>query len=909
MTMETPLQRLIAKLSGVSGGTDGRFMARCPAHDDQHASLSITEADDGKVLLKCHAGCEVEAIVAALGLTMHELFPTNRNGSTQATKRKPAGKAYATRKEALAALDQMLAKDGGERAGKWYYRRDGEIVAMVLRYDLPTPPNEKTIKTFRPIAKHDDGWRIADPPGPWPLYGDTRSADRVYLVEGERKADLLIELGLAAVASAHGAKAAGKTDWKPLAGRDVVILPDNDDPGRSYAQTVAGILLGLKPPAAAKIVDLDFNGRNDHDDILEFLAHHRGRGRSDQKIRRRIERAADLAPVVDAQSLQAAAEQDGDVENAGDEGKESQAQQLVRLSSEAKVELFHDANQDAYASVPVKDHVETYRLRSRPFHLWLRRQFHEANDKPPGAQAIQDALNALEAKAIFDGDEHLIWVRVAEKGGKIFLDLCNEIWQAVEVDTEGWRVVARPPVKFRRAKAMLPLPVPTPGGSVDELRPFLNVKKRERVLILAWLVASLRPSGPYPALCLHGEQGSAKSTTARVLRSLVDPNAAPVRAGPREVRDLAIAASNSWVVALDNLSYLPDWMSDALCRLSTGGGFSTRTLYENDEETIFDGQRPIILNGIEEVATRGDLLDRALLITCPTIAETSRRAETDIWREFEQARPRILGALLDAVSAGLRSLPTTKLDALPRMADFALWASACETALGVRSGKFIAAYLANTKGANELALDSSIIAAPLRRFAEKLQGEWEDSASQLLQELTRLVDEQTARSKEWPRRPNALSGRLRRLAPNLRKIGIDVVFGKRRQGTRIRGYIRIRQVAEKIGNTSATNRPQIGNIGNSDAEKRRENPRKAQSVAAVAAVADECPVGSGTIPPNGDGTTSPEIGRNGKTGQKGAERKKPENHRQHRQHRQHNQNANPPSGPLTSLNGCYEREV
>src|SRR5262249_39294580 len=156
-------------------------------------------------------------------------------------------------------------------------------------------------------------------------------------------------------------------------------------------------------------------------------------------------------------------------------------------------------------------------------------------------------------------------------------------------------------------------------------------------------------------------------TTSRVFRALVDTNSAPVRAEPREPRDLSIAANNSWMIALDNVSYVSPWLSNAVCRLSTGGGFSTRTLYEDDEETIFDGQRSIISNGIEEVAARGDLLDRAVLVICPTIPDEERVTEESFWRRFEAVRPRILGALLYAVSTGLRNLPEVELEKLPRM--------------------------------------------------------------------------------------------------------------------------------------------------------------------------------------------------------------------------------------------------
>ncbi len=187
-------------------------------------------------------------------------------------------------------------------------------------------------------------------------------------------------------------------------------------------------------------------------------------------------------------------------------------------------------------------------------------------------------------------------------------------------------------------------------GRVDELRRFINVPDGDWPLIVAWQAAAMRPRGPYPVLCLHGEQGSAKSTTARVVRELIDPNAAPLRCEPKEPRNLMIAANNGLVVALDNISHLPPWLSDALCRLATGGGFSTRTLYENDEETIFDAQRPVILTGIEEIVTRSDLLDRSLLINLQPIDESRRRPEANFWRDFDDAKPRAFGAMLEVIS-------------------------------------------------------------------------------------------------------------------------------------------------------------------------------------------------------------------------------------------------------------------
>src|SRR5690606_22857722 len=182
-----------------------------------------------------------------------------------------------------------------------------------------------------------------------------------------------------------------------------------------------------------------------------------------------------------------------------------------------------------------------------------------------------------------------------------------------------WRLATRRPV-FRRVRGMRPLPEPRSGGSIEDLRPFVNVPDENAWrLLVAWLLAALRPTGPYPVLVLQGEQGSAKSTTARVLRALVDPSKAPIRTMPRDERDLMVAASNSWVIVLDNLSGIPNWLSDAICRLSTGGGFATRALYTDDEEAIFEATRPVILNGIDDVVSRSDLLDRSLVLTLPTI--------------------------------------------------------------------------------------------------------------------------------------------------------------------------------------------------------------------------------------------------------------------------------------------------
>jgi hypothetical protein len=483
-----------------------------------------------------------------------------------------------------------------------------------------------------------------------------------------------------------------------------------------------------------------------------------------------------LAPLVDSQLTKLAGEIDGAAGQGGAGGEEEEQSQATLAANMAiEWDLWHTPAKEAYATIPIDDHLETWAVRSQTFKRYLAMRFFDEEGKAMNSDALSAAINLIEAKALFEGETHPVHVRVAECDGNIYLDLCNAAWQVVEITAEGWQVIDESPVRFRRSRGMLALPAPQPGGSVDELRSFLNVDDDTWRLVVAWLVAMLRPRGPYPALALFAEQGSGKSTTGRLLRELVDPNAAPLRAEPHDGRDLMIAANNSWCLAYDNLSHVPPWLSDALCRLSTGGGFATRELYTDQDEVIFDSQRPVLLTSIEEVATRSDLLDRCLIVWLPAIPEENRRPEAELYAAFEQARPRILGALLDAVVTALRQLPTIKLPTLPRMADFALWVTAAETALGWDHGTFLAAYQGNRQSANDVALEASSVARPLLDLLDA-EGAWSGTSSELLTALEGRVTDQIKRQNIWPKNARSVSGHLKRLAPNLRAGGWQVTF-------------------------------------------------------------------------------------------------------------------------------------
>jgi putative DNA primase/helicase len=536
-------------------------------------------------------------------------------------------------------------------------------------------------------------WRRLGFPKPRPLYGldrlEARSDAPVVVTKGEKAADAAGELlpDHVAVTSPGGSKAAAAADWSALAGRNVRIWPDADEPGQAYACQLAEMLAKLSPAMAVAIVKPP-QGVAEGWDAADVLAE----GRLPSQA------AGLVAAAIPASGEEAAASR---------LSKPATRGLLLDLMGEA--ELWHDPERVAYATVDIDGHSENHELGSEGFENWLAWRAYEAIGISPAAEAIEAALRVAKGLALNRGPCCKTWRRVAEYDGRLYIDLGCARWRAAEIAAVGgWRIVDTVPVKFLRSRGMEPLPEPEAGEMIELLREFVNVESdADFRLILAWLAAALRPGGPFPILTFTGQQGASKSTLARICRLLTDPNASPIRSVPKDERDLIVSAFNSWLLVYDNLSSVPIWLSDALCRLSTGGGFATRQLHSGRDETIFAAQRPIVLNGIGDLAARPDLADRALSITLPPIPDDQRREEREFWAAFKAARPKILGALLDAVAAGLRHLPNIRLDRLPRMADFATWAEACAPGFGWEPGEFLRDYDENRSDAVAAAAEAS----------------------------------------------------------------------------------------------------------------------------------------------------------------------------------------------------------
>ncbi|MDM4772405.1 hypothetical protein [Solimonas sp. SE-A11] len=441
--------------------------------------------------------------------------------------------------------------------------------------------------------------------------------------------------------------------------------------------------------------------------------------------------------------------------------------------------LFHDLGGDPYAALPAGDGRLAVSITSAAYRELLGRDYYKLTKRGANRNAVTDAVTTLAATAKFDGPQEPVFLRVGEVSQGIVIDLGDQSHRAVVVTRDGWQVVSQAPVHFRRSGKPSALPVPV-APNVASLWRVLNVAEPDRPLVLAWLLAALRPKGPYPILLLVGEQGSAKSTAARILKSLVDPSAVPLRGAVKDERDLLVAAQSSWVVALDNLSKVDPDLSDALCRLANGGGMSSRKLYTDNDENLIELQRPLILNGIDELAGRPDLAERCIQIELPVIPAHERRTEAAVMEEFRASGPSIFAALLDGLAHAIRDKETIKPHNLPRMADFAVWASAGMPALGYSADTFMDAYMTKNARAIEDGLGTSALARAIRRFIGS-RGYWEGSTLELLRLLEGQAGVDERSLPGWPQSPKGLTNALRRLGPSLRHVGITFDYGRTSQ--------------------------------------------------------------------------------------------------------------------------------
>ena len=367
--------------------------------------------------------------------------------------------------------------------------------------------------------------------------------------------------------------------------------------------------------------------------------------------------------------------------------------------------MFRSADGRFFAQVPVGDRLEIYGLKSAAFRDWLIDGYLIDQPEPPSPAGRFAARSACSrpgrgSTPTFPRSLFASAATATARARRISSTWAIPAARAVAIRDRGWLVVDRPDVHFRRPEGLLPLPMPSRDGSIDLLRPYVNLTEADFRLMVTWLTAVLRPVGPYPILVLNGEQATAKSTLVKVLRLLIDPHTCIALNPPTSTLNLMATAVNGWLLAYDNISDIPRWLSDALCQLVFGGAVSGRALFTNDDRSFIYAQRPVLLSGIGDFVRWADLKDRCVFLHLPPIPrQPLAAARTSFGRRFRRTVRGILGAVLDAIVGGLRELPSVHLAELPRMADYAMWGEAVGRGLGWEPGTFLSTYTDNRKEA------------------------------------------------------------------------------------------------------------------------------------------------------------------------------------------------------------------
>ncbi len=535
------------------------------------------------------------------------------------------------------------------------YGPTGELSTYQARPDEPRIDQRgKPVKYETP-----GGSRMAldVPPAASPWIGDP--ARPLFITEGVRKADAAVSAGLSCIAllgvwnwrgkNEHGGKVA-LPEWESIAlnGRQIYIAFDSD--------------VMTKPAVHAALVRLKafVESRKAHVLLIYLPPDEEGSKVGVDDYLAAGHTAADLLALATPELRTPADDAAGPEELPA----AAQAEQLVAIGR--RTELFHDPQMTPFAAIEVGGHREVWPLVSRPFRRWLRHVYFDEAAKAPSADAVAAAIGVLEGLAVFDGPEWPLATRVARHEGAIWYDLADSMWRAVRVDADGWQVVEQPPPLFRRYSHQAPPVIPVRGGDLRALFQFLNVSPEERLLLCGWLVTAFIPDIPHPIPDFHGEKGAGKSAGQRVLRRLIDPSAAETLAFASEIREVVQQLAHHYAPIYDNLDTLPPWLSDLLCRAVTGEGFTKRELYTDDNDIMYAYRRVVLLNGVNIIPQRSDLLDRSILVRLLRIPPENRREERAVWADFDAARPRLLGAILPRCRGQWRS--TAAWNSRPRSA-------------------------------------------------------------------------------------------------------------------------------------------------------------------------------------------------------------------------------------------------
>lgn len=353
------------------------------------------------------------------------------------------------------------------------------------------------------------------------------------------------------------------------------------------------------------------------------------------------------------------------------------------------------------------------------------------------------------------------------------------------ITVDGWSVENNPPILFERFNHQKGQVLPKENGDINKIFDYINLKE-DHVLFLCWMVSCFVPEIPHAISIIYGEKGAAKSTACEILKMLIDPSVLEHMTLENDQRTLVINLTNHWYLPFDNVSVISSSTSDMLCRAVTGGGVQQRKLCTNAEDYVFKFKRCLSINGINNVATRADLLDRSILFELKRISGKDRKEIREVYENFEKDRESILGGIFDVLSKAMRLYDSVKLESLPRMADFARWGYAIGEALGGYGTEFLDEYRKNQQSRNYEIINLDIVGWLIVQFMEEREC-WSGYAQELFNQLKEIAERNGIdfRSSEMPKQPNGLTRRMGAIKSNLEDVGISYVKKTDAKGTRI----------------------------------------------------------------------------------------------------------------------------
>jgi len=486
-----------------------------------------------------------------------------------------------------------------------------------------------------------------------------------------------------------------------------------------------------------------------------------------------------------------------------EEEQKSTSEILMEYITNEGGHLFYDQFQTPCFTMPNCNFM-AYKLDSNATRRYLSFRYWRETNKTINKEVICSVISTLEARAIHSGIQEEVYNRVAINEETVYIDI-GDNKHVIKIDNGGWSIETDAPIYFRRFSHQKIQVLPERGGNFKDLLNYFNLRDElHQILILCYIPVCLIPNIPRALIAVSGDQGSGKSLFLKFIRELIDPSAVPIIAPPDSLRELVQFASHHYVTYLDNLSGLSGWLSDGLCRLVTGDGFSKRQLYTDDEDILYSYKRVVGMCGINQVATKADLLDRSIIIPLERISDRDRKEEHALWQLFETQKPKLFGALLDVLSATLKIAPELKLNSAPRMADYYRYASAAGIFLGYRQEQINNAFSLNNKYQNQEAIEASAVAQVIISFMESLEtNEWRGSSSNLYAALSPIVDNMNLK-QGFPKDVRWLWKKIKEVRPNLMDYGIQAFRGEVSQNSVIH--------LSKGSNLNGNN----GNSGNSD---------------------------------------------------------------------------------------------